>query len=306
MAKRFIDTNIFRKSFMQNISVEAKLFYIYLFCDCDHCGIWQVEFEVAKVRLGIKNLELNDVLNYFENKIVVFDYGTKWFLPQFVFFQYGELKANNKIHKSVLASLTKFNLLSILNNYDDNKAFLNPLQRVKDKDKDKAKETDKEKETETDKTSELITPIVASLNEVGNALILQEPKKLAKSRKNNEISSDYNKFVSVYSEFIKNRGLPVSISEADGKGLKSIIKYLNSIDSVKTGNKKALDLWTYILNNWDKLSQWLQTQIQLRQINSQLPNIIEHLRNGKQTNNNTSAQQLAEALRGAIQSGGSL
>lgn len=97
------------------------------------------------------------------------------------------------------------------------------------------------------------------------------------------------------------------VTQADGKALKSIIEYIKSIEQVSNGNTSPIDVWNYILNNWNRLSTWLQTQIQLRQINSQLPNIIQSFKsNGKQTNNPTQAQQLAEALRGVIQNGNSL
>jgi hypothetical protein len=299
MAKRFIDTNIFRKSFMKNIPVEAKLFYVYLFCECDHCGIWQVEFEVAKVRLGLVDLTLEEVYRYFADKVKVFDAGNKWFLPQFILFQYGELKPTNKIHNSVLNSLNKFNLLDLYLNYDDTKGFDNPLASVKDKDKDKDKEQDKDKETKILFQSNDCEPIQPKTQQV--------VRKLQKTAKNTEKSQEYTMFMADYSDFMKKRGMPVQITAADGKGLKSIIEYLNSVDSVKQGGKQAVEIWQHILLAWGRLSPWLQTQVQLRQINSQLPNIIEHLRqNGKQTNNPTSAQQLAEALRGAIQNGGSL
>ena len=303
MAKRFIDTNIFRKSFIKTIPVEAKLFYVYLFCECDHCGVWEVEFEVAKVRLGLSYLTEAEVLNYFNDKIVVFNNGSKWFLPQFVKFQYGELKANNKIHKSVLNNLTKFNLIEVLNNYDDFKELVNPYQTIKDKVKDKVKD----KETDKDKDNPEI-----NLNGLNGETVLNtgvstsKRKSTVKTDKNAVKNELYQQFITAYSNFIKNRGLPVSISSADGTAVKSIITYLQGIETVKNGGKNPLDLWQFILDNWGKLSNWLQTQIQLRQINSQLPNIIEHLRtNGKQANNN-SAHELAETLRNVIKNGSGL
>lgn len=304
MAKRFIDTNIFRKSFMKNISVEAKLFYVYLFCDCDHCGIWQVEFEVAKVRLGLINLTEHDVINYFGDKIVVFDDGNKWFLPQFVLFQYGDLKANNKIHKSVIANLTKFNLIELLNTYDDTKHLPNTLQSVKDKDKEMDKEKNKEKYQNKDNA---ISEDLSGYQVLIDTSTPNNNKKPRKTKQGTDTSEHFKQFMQEYATFIENKGLPLMINGADGKALKAIISYLNSIDSVKQGDKKAIDIWKYILINWNKLSAWLQTQVQLRQINSQLPSIIEYLRNnGKQTNNQSSAQQLAEALRSAISNGSSL
>lgn len=305
MAKRFIDTNIFRKSFMKGISVEAKLFYVYLFCECDHCGIWQVEFEVAKVRLGLINLTEEDVLNYFANKIIVFNDGNKWFLPQFILFQYGELKANNKIHKSVIGNLNKFNLLDILNNYDDTKPLPNPLQRVKDKDKDMDMEKDKDMDMDMDKMPKSLYLDYKEGSYFKGVEITDKPKKSAKTSKNGLKDHLFKEFMQVYSDFLKKQGQVIRVTEADGKGLKLIIKYLQDISL--TNGAEPLKMWKYLFDNWIKLDKWQQTQIQLRQINSQLPNFIQTLKqNGKQTNNNSSAQQLAEALRGAIQNGSSL
>jgi hypothetical protein len=305
MAKRFIDTNIFRKSFMKGISVEAKLFYVYLFCECDHCGVWQVEFEVAKIRLGLVNLNEQVFLNYFADKIFIFDDGCKWFLPQFVTFQYGELKANNKIHKSVLSTLNKFSLIEAYELYQENKPFANPLQRVKDKDKDKEMDMDKEMDKEMDNSAQPISNDLGEVIELGGGCYAIRDKKSVKTAKNKEKKGAYQEFMQVYSEFLKKEGQVMRVTDADGRGLKAIIKYLQEL-SLKSGSE-PIQMWNYILQNWNKLDKWQQTQVQLRQINSQLPNFIQTLKqNGKQTNNPASAQQLAEALRGVIQNGNSL
>ncbi len=134
MAKRFTDTSKWKKQFIKRLSVEAKLFWIYICDDCDHAGIWEVDFEVAKLRLGILSTE-SQILDELKENIQVFDGGTKWFIPNFIEFQYGELKEENRVHSSVISILKKYNI----------KPLISPLQGVKDKDKDKDMDKDKDK-----------------------------------------------------------------------------------------------------------------------------------------------------------------
>jgi hypothetical protein len=165
-------------------------------------------------------------------------------------------------------------------------------------------------EKDKDKYQNKDNAIRVDLNDFNMSDDTSTPKQSQKPRKtkqSNDKAEYFKEFMQEYATFIENKGLPLMINGVDGKALKSIISYLNSIDSVKNGDKKAIEIWKYILINWNKLSAWLQTQVQLRQINSQLPSIIEYLRNnGKQINNQSSAQQLAEALRSAISNGSSL
>lgn len=138
MAKRFTDTEKWKKPFIKELPTEYKLFWIYLLDDCDMAGIWHLDFEVAELRLGTK-LSEKKALGFFSERIVVFDNGSKWFIPDFIKFQYIELSENNRAHKSVIATLKKYQLL-------ENKPLESPFEGAKDKDKDKYKEKDKDKE----------------------------------------------------------------------------------------------------------------------------------------------------------------
>jgi len=161
MAKRFIDTNLFKKGFVKQLPPEYKLLYIYLFCECDHCGIWEVELDVASIRIGFDVSQQEKALQVFEGKVVSFDKGKKWFIPQFVTFQYGKLSGANKIHKNVLATLNKSGLVQFLDNCETDdeelpnpyvtlsEEYPNPTQRVTEplqKGIDTLKEKEKEKE----------------------------------------------------------------------------------------------------------------------------------------------------------------
>jgi len=137
MAKRMTDTDKWKKPFIKSLPTELKLFYLYLLDDCDHAGIWHVDIEVAEIRLGVK-INSDVALGCFGEKIIVFDGGSKWFIPDFITFQYGELTEKNKMFKPVSSLLSKYNLMG----------HISPIYGGKDKDKVKDKEIVKEKEAE--------------------------------------------------------------------------------------------------------------------------------------------------------------
>jgi hypothetical protein len=137
MAKRFTDTNKWRKGFIRSLPPEYKLLWIYILDECDHAGIWHVEIDVACARLGIE-ISGPDAVEKFGDHIVPFDNDEKWFIPDFIEFQYGELKPENRAHKSVIDLLNKYSLpVNIIVN---KKGLVRGLQGAKDKDKDKDKD----------------------------------------------------------------------------------------------------------------------------------------------------------------------
>lgn len=108
MAKRFTDTEKWKKPFIRGLEGPYKLLWFYILDDCDHAGIWQVDFEVARIRIG-EQVDKETAKKLFGDRVVEFA-PFKWFLPDFIFFQYGELSEKNRMHKSVIDILTKNNL----------------------------------------------------------------------------------------------------------------------------------------------------------------------------------------------------
>jgi hypothetical protein len=137
MAKRFIDTDLFRKPFMRSLEAPYKALWIYLLCECDHAGIWTVEMDIAQIRMGMK-LDPAKAIEKLGGAAVPIDGGKKWYLPDFVEFQYGTLKADNRVHASVIALLSKHGI------DPENKPLLSPFQGAKDKEKDKDMVKDKD------------------------------------------------------------------------------------------------------------------------------------------------------------------
>jgi len=139
MAKRFTDTEKWKKPFIRGLQGAYKLLWLYICDDCDHAGIWQVDLEVASIRIG-EPLDIETAIKSFGDKIVIFDNGHKWFIPSFLEFQYPSgLNPDNRAHSSIIFLLEKYNLRKI-----QNKHLKSPLQGRKDMDmvKDMVKDKD--------------------------------------------------------------------------------------------------------------------------------------------------------------------
>lgn len=112
MAKRFTDTDKWKKGFIKNLPAKYKLLWLYILDDCNHAGIWDTDFEVASIRIGSKINE-KEAAKVLSEQIKIFDGGNKWFLPKFIDFQYGQLNENVNAHKSVIKLLDKYDVYNI-------------------------------------------------------------------------------------------------------------------------------------------------------------------------------------------------
>jgi hypothetical protein len=111
-------------------------------------------------------------------------------------------------------------------------------------------------------------------------------------------TSEENKPVTIYSQFNsswfaffrkENNNIPPKFTAADGKSLKQIINYLISINN---GNETAaLENWNLLLNSWNSLSNFHQSQTDLKYINSKLNVIIREIirNNGVNTSGDNSS-----------------
>ena len=139
MVKRLSDSNIWNKDWFLDLSLKKKLLVKYLFDNCDCAGIYEISYrhlrncfgeEITKEDFkGIKQIKFIS-----ENKI---------FIEDFIKFQYNIsiplLNPSNNVHKGIIASLKKNNLLRV------GQGLSNPYPRVLDKDKDKVKDKEKDK-----------------------------------------------------------------------------------------------------------------------------------------------------------------
>lgn len=147
MGKRFTDTEKYKKPFIRGLKGAYKLLWDYICLDCNHAGIWIVDFEVAQLYIGndmqVNKKEALECFNKSEERVIPFDNGTKWFIKSFVEFQYGTLSEKIRSHKSVIDILEKNKLIKFV---VCDKGLANPLNTSLQgcKDKDTYKDKDKE------------------------------------------------------------------------------------------------------------------------------------------------------------------
>lgn len=139
MAKRFVDSEIFKSPSIRALKAPYKLLWLYLVNDCDNAGVWVVDFDIAAIYLD-RVYKAEEALKEMGDKVKVIDGGKRWYLPDFVSFQYGELNPDNRAHKSVIDKLEKYKI-------SPNKPLTRPSQGRKDMDK----ELDKDKEKRASK-----------------------------------------------------------------------------------------------------------------------------------------------------------
>lgn len=135
MAKRFTDSRKWRDPFFRKLPTHLKLFWIYLLDECNHAGMWKVDFEMASFCIGIEIAE-QEAVSAFNGRIKVIDSET-WFVPKFIDFQYGKLSEDSKPHKSVIDELKKERVY---------KGYAKGIDTLKDKDKEKVMDKDKDKD----------------------------------------------------------------------------------------------------------------------------------------------------------------
>ena len=162
MAKRFTDTDKYKKHFLRGLQGAYKLLWDYICNDCNHAGIWIVDFEIAHIYLGKDvNVERNAALRFFNAdkiRVIELDGGTRWFIVSFIEFQYGQLNPQNRAHSSVITALKSYGL------WDDdkneliiNKPHISPLQGAMDMDKEK----EMDKDMDNGGLGETVIPAVA-------------------------------------------------------------------------------------------------------------------------------------------------
>lgn len=107
MAKRFTATEKWDKVWFRKLSPDYKCFWIYITDRCNHAGIWEVDFELASMYIGMK-IDPIEVSTVFKKQYTELNGGSRWFLRDFIDFQYnGNLNPLNKVHLSIINILKK-------------------------------------------------------------------------------------------------------------------------------------------------------------------------------------------------------
>jgi len=138
MAKRFTDTKKWDDPWFAELPSKYKLFWLYLLDECDHAGIWKVNFRKAQFMVG-ESLEQAEVARYLSDRIRKLD-DTYWLVLKFIDFQYNGLKGD-KVSLSAIQILEKHGLTDFVDKMKHGASMGLPssYQGSKDKDKDMVK-----------------------------------------------------------------------------------------------------------------------------------------------------------------------
>ena len=144
MAKRFIETGIFRKRLLRGLDAPSKALWIYYITECDHAGIWDTaNLDIDSILLGHEYTK-ESVMDALGDRVIPVD--GKLFMPDFIRYQYGEhLNPKNRVHASVIKRLERLQIDP--KTLAPCKPLVSPLLGVKDKDKDKVMDKDKAQDT---------------------------------------------------------------------------------------------------------------------------------------------------------------
>lgn len=112
MAKRFTDTDKWKRPWFRTLSLKGKVLWQFLCDNCDHAGIAIIDFELCSFQLGFKISEavLKDELG---NKVIRVD-DDKYFIPSFFDFQYSHSKEKFSARVSALKILSSYGLIDEL------------------------------------------------------------------------------------------------------------------------------------------------------------------------------------------------
>jgi len=257
MAKRFIDTGFYRSPYVRSLEGPLKALYSFIICDCSGSGIWIKDLEIASIFVGFPISEDQWQVFVRSGKAIEISSG-RFFFPDFIEHQYPNgLSENNKAHNNFLGELLKLNLLQ-----EVSQGAWKPLERSFKGPMVMVKEEVKVKETE-------------------KVMVSREKKP----------DSIHKKCIEVYSDFIKSKTeVGPKIGGSGGKAMKEIIEYLATQVRTthpdydpETTNTETVAAWEWVLSKFSKWEPFHQKQLKLEQINSNLLNIINHIKNGTPT-----------------------
>lgn len=229
MAKRFTDTEKWKKKWYRKLIPAHKVFWEYLRDNCDKSGIWEVDYELAEIFIGA-DLNVEEVKKEFRKQYIEIDGGKRWFIIDFIEFQYGTLNPNNPAHKNVYKELLERGLINSDGTIKELQSPIEaPLQgaKAKVKDKEEAMEEVKEEEEEIIIPDEEIEGVKYFLGEL-NAVV--GPTE--------ELASNWMQWVNYH----HCRGTPLNQITA-----RKQLQYLRTAD-----NPVEL-IETAITNNWSGL-----------------------------------------------------
>lgn len=139
--------------------------------------------------------------------------------------------------------------------------------------------------------------VIDIVNDTVNVNVKEKKTKKEDAAKSGP-PDEYKNIIKIWFEFVEKRtGVKPKFNGVDGKSLKSIIEY---ISKNQNEGQKTEDTFQYILNNWGRLENWLQSNaLDLKIFNQKINIIISQLKNGttNKKGSNSFGENFIEHLR---------
>lgn len=150
MAKRFVDNEIWKKEWFQDLSLKHKILIKYIFENCDIAGVMEMNYRLASFLIGEKITKTDiEEINNAKEQFYFID-NNKIYIRNYIEFQYGTLSENCKPHKPVIDKLKKYGILERVC-----KGFAKGINTLEEKEKEKEQYKEKEKDKDKDKEKEI-------------------------------------------------------------------------------------------------------------------------------------------------------
>lgn len=104
MSKRFTDTLKWDKEWFQELNPKLKCLWLYICDNADNAGVWERNFKLASFIIGEKVCEQD--FEAFGDRVTILENGKYW-IVNFIDFQYGELSKECRPHLKIFESLNK-------------------------------------------------------------------------------------------------------------------------------------------------------------------------------------------------------
>jgi len=102
-----------------------------------------------------------------------------------------------------------------------------------------------------------------------------------------KIIPEYKLCVEIYFNFVKEKtGVEPNFTAAEGQALKKIIKWIHQNQKKEVTIENTVNAFKFIFINFDKWDDFHKKQLKLIQINSNIINIINSIKNGTKSKSN--------------------
>ena len=164
MAKRFTDTDLWDKEWFMSLSCKHKCLVRFIFDKCDQAGVWSANWALASAYIGDR--VTHDDLSALSGRIEQIG-ANKYFIPDFIEFQYGQLTESCRPHKKIISLLQKHGLYErVLKGYPKGIDTLEEKDTYKEEEKEEAKKDMGRMLDYIDKLNELDTTGVEPMSHV--------------------------------------------------------------------------------------------------------------------------------------------